>query len=180
MTPDQRREIEEALQTSSARVCEMLETRSPEELTHRPAPDSWSAAECVAHLALTSKGALPALEAVVAGLRARGLTTDRPSRMDWLGWLLRRALEPPPRFKTRTATPFQPLDVAPVSEVRSAFLDGQARLVRVLRDAEGLDLSRSKVTSPFDRRIRDNAYSMLRILETHERRHLWQAERALP
>jgi hypothetical protein len=36
----------------------------------------------------------------------------------------------------------------------------------------------TKVTSPFDSRVSYNVFSMFCILETHERRHLWQAERA--
>ena len=40
-------------------------------------------------------------------------------------------------------------------------------------------LSRTRrVTSPFDARVGYNAYAMFRVLETHERRHLRQAERA--
>ena len=52
------------------------------------------------------------------------------------------------------------------------------RLIEVLRSAEGLDLRTRRVTSPFDARVGYNAYAMFRVLETHERRHLRQAERA--
>jgi hypothetical protein len=179
VTSAQRREIEEGLARSTARVARLFDRHPVEEITRRPSPTSWSTAECVAHLTLTAAAAVPLLETALAELRERGGTTHAPSRMDWLGRLLRWSLEPPPRLKTRTAAPFVPVDVEPLERVRPAFEEQQARLVRILGEAEGLDLSRARVTSPFDRRIRYNALSMLRILETHERRHLWQAERAV-
>jgi len=179
LTSAQRREIEEGLARSTARVASLFDRHPAEELTQRPSPTSWSAAECVAHLSLTAAASVPPLETALAELRKRGRTAHAPSRMDWLGRLLRWSLEPPPRLKTRTAAPFVPADVKPPERVRRAFEEQQGRLVRTLGDAEGLDLSRARVTSPFDRRIRYNALSMLLILETHERRHLWQAERAV-
>jgi hypothetical protein len=49
---------------------------------------------------------------------------------------------------------------------------------------EGLDsedrvnLSACKISSPFNSRIRFNVCAMFYILETHGRRHLWQAAQA--
>ena len=99
--------------------------------------------------------------------------------MDWVGRILTWSLEPPPRLRTRTAAPFRPPPVEPVSGVLPAFAGQQARLVELLRAAEGLDLGAARVVSPFDSRVRYNAYSTFRVLEAHERRHLWQAARAL-
>jgi hypothetical protein len=47
---------------------------------------------------------------------------------------------------------------------------------RYSRDPIGWLLGRMWITSPFDRRIRYNAYSCFTILPRHEHRHLWQAE----
>jgi hypothetical protein len=178
MTPSQREDIERKLNASSSAAARLFESHSGEQLTRRPAETAWSAAECVVHLSLTASVAIPLLEAAVADLRSRGLFTKSPSRMDWMGRMLRWSLEPPPRFRTKTTAPFQPLRVEPLDEVLPEFVRQQARAVAALRAAEGLDLSRAKVTSPFDSRIRYNAFSMFCILETHERRHLWQAERS--
>jgi hypothetical protein len=99
--------------------------------------------------------------------------------MDWLGRLLRWTLEPPPRLRTGTTAPFQPQRVEPLADVLPEFRRQQSRLVAALRSAEGLDLSARKVVSPFNSRVHYNAYAMFRILETHERRHLWQADHAV-
>jgi hypothetical protein len=52
-------------------------------------------------------------------------------------------------------------------------------IFRVRWTGSTTDLSVRKITSPFDSRVRYNVFSMFRILETHERRHLWQAEQAV-
>jgi hypothetical protein len=69
--------------------------------------------------------------------------------------------------------------VEPLEDVLPEFRRQQSRLVAALRSAEGVDLSARKVVSPFNSRVRYNAYAMFEILETHERRHLWQAEHAV-
>lgn len=179
MTRDQREDVEGRFESSTTAAARMFAEHSADALTRRPREDSWSAAECVAHLSLTAAASAPLVEEAVADLRARGRVSDAPDRMDWLGRLLRWTLEPPPRLRTGTAAPFQPQRVEPLDEVLSEFRRQQSRLLAALRSAEGLVLSARKVVSPFDSRVRYNAYAMFRILETHERRHLWQAQRAV-
>lgn len=48
-----------------------------------------------------------------------------------------------------------------------------------MREADGLPPGCLRIASPFDARLRYNLYSALSILPRHQRRHLWQAERAL-
>lgn len=67
----------------------------------------------------------------------------------------------------------------PILALMVLVMRQQARVVDVLRAAEGLNLSERKIRSPFDSRVRYNVFSMFRILEMHERRHLWQAEQAV-
>ena len=45
--------------------------------------------------------------------------------------------------------------------------------------AEAVPLNRVMLTSPFNERLKYNAYAALRVLAAHQRRHIWQAERAL-
>jgi hypothetical protein len=56
------------------------------------------------------------------------------------------------------------------------FDEWQRRQVDLVRQAEGLPLGRLWIVSPFDRRIRYNAFACLTILPRHQHRHLWQAE----
>lgn len=141
-------------------------------LAVRPKPDSWSAAECLAHLTVSTQMFLPAWRAAFAG----GLQGNGPYKMDMVGRMLRWTLEPPPRFRVKAPAHFQPVDT---SDVLAKFLASQTQLLTVVSDAAGLALDRIKVASPIDSRVRYNVWSSFRVTEAHQRRHLWQAERAL-
>jgi hypothetical protein len=97
-------------------------------------------------------------------------------KRDITGWLLTRMMEPPVRFRMRTAAAFIP----PGSESRAggmaAFDASQAALLQQIEALDGMDLTRLRVISPFNRSIRYSVWSALHILAAHQRRHLWQAE----
>lgn len=150
-------------------------------LGQRPQPNSWSAAECLAHLSLSADPYL-----VVWRTALRTLPGESPRaaardhyRRDFWGWTLTWTLEPPPKFRFPTTQPFQPVDVRPVDTVVPAFLERQRQILEVLDCADGLPVDRVKITSPFDARVRYSIWSSFCVTASHERRHLWQAERAL-
>lgn len=144
----------------------------------RPAGGGWSAGECIVHLNATTRAFLPVLADAVERAREHPPAGPRRLRRDPLGWLLCRMLEPPARLKTRTAAPFVPAAAGePAAEV-AEWRRLQDELAALAESAAGLALDRVKVVSPFDPRARYSAYSALRILTAHQRRHLWQAERA--
>jgi hypothetical protein len=65
-------------------------------------------------------------------------------------------------------------------DVSLSEFDGlQEQLIGCLKEAEGLDLAKSRVVSPFDSRIKYNLYSCLRLIPAHQRQHLRQAEQVV-
>ena len=60
-------------------------------------------------------------------------------------------------------------------ELRCALAWHHARRVHSLRRADGLDLARVKVVSPFVRTMKLGLGPCFQFLLAHERRHLWQA-----
>lgn len=178
MTGAQREELERRLASCSASATTLFRTHPPEALVRRPRHEAWSAAECVVHLTLTAAAVVPLVEAALAELRQRGLDSASASRMDWTGRLIAWSLEPR-WLRTKTSARFQPIDVRPLTVVLPEFEQQQTAILRALRAAEGLDLGRARITSPFDARASYNAWSAFRILEVHERRHLRQAEAAV-
>jgi hypothetical protein len=141
--------------------------------------DRWSAAECVAHLNLTSAAYLPVLADGLA--RAASLPSGSPRRYrhDLVGWLLWKSMGPPVRVRTKTPAPFVPGATEDRLEVVATFERLQEEQLRFVERADGLAIDRVRVPSPFDRRVTDNLYACLTILPRHQERHLWQAERAL-
>jgi hypothetical protein len=141
----------------------------------RPAPTAWSAAECLIHLNLTSRAFVPPLREALA--RGRAVAGPARCRMDLTGTLLWWALTL--RLPIRTTEPFVPGSPRPRSVVLAEFDALQDQVVKVLEDADGLDLVALRIASPFDPRIRYNVYAGLRVIAAHQRLHLGQAERAV-
>jgi DinB superfamily len=142
----------------------------------RPDPTRWSVSECVAHLNLTAEAYLPLLHSALESARRAGGRGPSRYRRDPVGWLLWRTAGPPVRYRTRTTARFIPSASLSVEEVLSEFDRLQAAQINCVLQADGLDLGRYWITSPFNPRVRYNVYSCLTILPRHQHRHLWQAE----
>lgn len=145
----------------------------------RPVPQRWSIAECVAHLNLATEAYLPLLRDGIAHARRLGGPGPVRYRRDPVSWLLWRTGGPPVRFRVRTTAPFVPAAARSVDELLADFARLQAAQLACVGEADGLSLTRVRVVSPFDSRIRYNLYGCLTLLPVHQHRHLWQAEQAL-
>lgn len=157
----------------------LAETVSEQEWISRPAGDGWSMDECVAHLTLTNRRYVPILAEASDAAPVFDDDEGPPPRLhrDLAGRLLSWMMEPPVRFRLPTRVEFTP--DGPLSRARTVaeFDAAQAAIQQQIRAMEGLDITRIRVTSPFNASLRYSAYSALHILAAHERRHLWQAER---
>jgi hypothetical protein len=149
-----------------------------EDWGRRPAPDQWSVAECLIHLNLTSDAFLPLIREAIARGREQHLVGAGPFRRDLIGWFVYRMTEPPVRFPVKTTDAFVPGAAGPKARVLEAFDSLQAQLLGCVRAADGLDLRRLRIRSPFAARLRYNLYSCLTIIPAHQRQHLAQAEEA--
>jgi len=78
--------VTDSLRSAQSRLRRLNDKLSDKEWTSRPAPASWSAAECVEHLNLTSKAYLALLPDAVARARKRGGPRKKHYRHDALGW----------------------------------------------------------------------------------------------
>ena len=166
------------LQDNTARAENLGKHRPTAVLARRSAPERWSPAECIEHLNITTRAYLPLLDAGLDGLRAKQQFAPGPFRMEWKARLFRWLLEPPARFKLRTPAPFQPVAIADPGRVLPDFVELQVQLLERLRRGDGLALDQYLIVSPFAKNVRYNLYSAFVLIAVHERRHLWQAERA--
>jgi hypothetical protein len=172
-------DVESELNAATVRARQLVDSTEPRLFTVRPHLSAWSAAECIAHLNMSTEQFLPVLRAALEDAREKGWTAKRTPRMDLLGAVLRWFLEPPVRAKLKTAAPFVPRGVRAKAESIAEFTRLQDRVLEMIREARDLDLRRVKIVSPFDKRVKYNVYSAFRILIAHQRRHLWQAEQAV-
>lgn len=173
-------EVEKELEEATRRAWALVHSTDGRLFTVRPHPSSWSAAECIAHLSVSTQMFLPVLEEALAEARRRGWKAKkRGPSMDVVGRVLRWFLEPPIRQRVKTTAPLVPKAVRAKADAFGEFAGLQNKLSEVLTSARDVDVSRVKIVSPFDKRVRYNVYSAFRIVVAHQRRHLWQAEQAV-
>jgi DinB family protein len=172
-------EVETELSEATSRAWQLVRTTDGRLFTVRPTPRDWSAAECIAHLSLSTEEFLPVLQSAIDDAKQKGWTSKKRPAMDVIGRTLRWFLEPPIRKRVKAAGRFVPRSARAKSEAFGEFAALQSKLVDVVHNAEGLDVRKIKVSSPFDKRVKYNLYSAFKIIAAHQRRHLWQAEQAV-
>jgi hypothetical protein len=150
--------------------------RSQAQLTTSLKATSWSASQCLDHLARTTNAFLPAISATIAC--APRLTTNRALRTGALTRLFIRNLEPPYLLRFKVLAPLVPRQ-HDFNSAWAAFEQSQAQLSKTIQSAIGLAVDQVRVESPVYARFSYNVYGALRMLAAHERRHLWQIERIL-
>jgi hypothetical protein len=143
----------------------------------RPAPDRWSVAQCLDHLNVAGFLLLPRLETAIHRARAMRWMSDKPLRYGWVGNWFINSQEPGPNMrKVKTFKSFLPSSRAAIDEVLPRFQRLQDQFIAAVEDAEGVDLSRIKVTSPITSLLRLNVGAWFAATTAHERRHLVQAQ----
>jgi hypothetical protein len=174
----------DSLNSAQSRLRAFTDRLSDSAWNRRPAPEKWSAAECVEHLNLTSRAFVPLLRDAVAEARLSRQSPKEHYRRDPLGWFMSKMMGPMRhvgKFKVmrvKTLPPFVPKSNRSRTETLSEFVTLNAELVSLLRSADGLPIDEVKIVSPFGGRMKYNAYSAFSILARHEHRHLVQAEEA--
>ena len=170
-----RKEFEQISADADALVAPL----SDRQLVWQPAPDSWSVAQCLDHLNSTARVYLPMLDEGIANAIKRGMYAPGPYSYSWVGRLLVHHFGPTTRVRVKTMKPFQPLEGRSRHEIMAAFRAYQVQYVDRLRQANGLDLARARVSSPLARWLRFPLGSAFGLMAAHERRHLAQARRVI-
>jgi DinB superfamily len=169
---DQLAELKQQFESCSASARALVGSVSPAAFQQRPANGGWSIAECLQHLTATTHLYLPILESALPGAPAgRG-----PYKTDWRGRLLKWVLEPPYRSKVKTLPSLEPA-IEDYQRVLPDFLAGQEQFVAAMEAWRGRAVDKVLITSPFNKMLRYNIYSLFNVVAAHQRHHLWQAQR---
>lgn len=169
---DQLADLRQQFDAVSRDVRKLTDFLSDEQLQQRPKKDCWSIAECIQHLTATNHLYIPILASALPGAPAgNGLY-----KMDWRGRLLKWILEPPYRSKVKTIPSLEP-KIEDIRRVLSDFVVSQQQFVEAIAPWQGRALDKVLITSPFNKRLRYNIYSLFNVVAAHQRHHLWQAQR---
>ena len=148
-----------------------------EQFGWRPGANLWSIAQCLEHMNATARSYLPAIDEGIADAIRHGAYAEGPFHYNLIGRLFSHLMEPPARLRLRTSIDKEPGPQRPKRETLAGFRAYQVQYVDRLRQANGIDLSRSCVRSPLASWIRIPLGSAFASMAAHERRHLWQARR---
>jgi len=148
-----------------------------ERVRKRPSAANWSPLECVVHLNLSNQAMLPGIRHAVAEA-SESPAEGKKYRMDFTGRFLAWSLEPPALIKIKTSKLTEPLEAEGPEPVLAEFERMHEQLIELLHSSVGKAIDGQKLKSPFAN-LHYNAYSAFRIIAAHDRRHLWQARRAL-
>ena len=140
-----------------------------------PAPGRWSIAQCLEHLTLSNQAFRKVMEAAIEQARMEHCYSSGPYRYGWLGERFVKSLEPGAGFKARNPKPVTPGAQLVGEKVAKEFFEENRTLVALIARANGLDLGRVRVTSPFLKLFTISLGQSFRLLAAHERRHLEQA-----
>ena len=154
---------------------DLLKDLSDEQFNWQPAPGHWSIAECLDHLAVTGHELSKNISEAIADARSRGLLGRGPFRYGVIGNMIVRSMEPPVKMKFKAPKIFRPREGQSLEEVARDFFAVQDEVLRLIREANGINLARAKVTSPVTNLLKLSLGQAFSLVATHERRHLWQA-----
>jgi hypothetical protein len=163
------------IEDARKRARELVSGLTAEQLTQRPDAAKWGIAECVVHLNMTASDHLPLIAAAIQRGRAAELSGQGPFNLGILGPLLMRATAnirvPAPRKVAH------PMPTGDASTLLSDFMQVQDGWTRLIKEAEGLNLEKIKIRSPYYfGLLRTRVCATFSWLIAHQRRHLLQAE----
>jgi len=147
---------------------------SEAQLNWKPAPEKWSIAQCLEHLAVaTNKFHAYFTAAIASAKKTSSHPVYRPSLMG--GWLIKYVSPESPR-RLRAPKILRP-DASDVRGSLASFLAEQEQFVQFVRKAEGIDYNRARLRSPVTPLMRYSLADAFVITVAHGQRHLAQARR---
>lgn len=158
-----------------ARALELAGRLDDKALYRRPAPGSWSIAECLEHLSVSAgKYARRGRKIVEEGnTRPAG----RDGHLSLFGKLYVWLLEPPARLKLPAPKPLRPQSAPPRAQLLEHFKQSHAAFLELIDATDTIDRTAIKIASPISKKLKLTMLDMFTLGAAHGRRHLWQAER---
>jgi hypothetical protein len=143
----------------------------------RPSPDRWSIAQCVDHLVVSGRQSIYYIKEAINEARSKGLFGSGPFRYRFIERAFVKFMEPPPKLKVRSPRAYLPASEQQYELLVPDFLRLQDELIRLLEEADGIDLMKTRVQNPVTSLFSFSLGQEFALNAAHERRHLWQARK---
>jgi DinB superfamily len=169
--------LQDQLTAADSDLKSLLTGLTPEQGTQRPAPGSWSIAQCLDHLATTNRIYISVMQQAADKGRVQGRMRKGPATPGLLGAWFIRSLEPPVKPQRRWKAPksIHPRPSPELADAAADFSASQQQVRAFLNANADLDLTGILFPNPFMPIVRFSLATGLNNIAAHERRHLWQA-----
>ncbi|HMG75440.1 MAG TPA: DinB family protein [Pyrinomonadaceae bacterium] len=170
--------IVSAAEENSKAARELFSGLSTAQLNWKPAPEKWSIAQCLDHLAITSHefdGYFS--DALVRGRKKWPGTIGPAYRPSFMGGWLIKQVNPEGGRNLTAPKVFRPSESSNIDEPLAKFLKQQGRFIEFVRETSGVDYNKTKLRSPVTPLIRYSLADAFVVTVVHGRRHLGQARR---
>ena len=169
ITEQERKTAIGLLQQTEQGVIDAIAGLSDAQLNFKPAPDRWSVAECVKHIAITEQALWHMTDSVIQGTP----NPEKRSEIKATDEQVVQAIESREK-KVKTAPPLEPQNTPyqSLSEALESFKTNRAKLIEYVKSTDD-DLRNHVVTLPpgsFD------CYQMILFMGAHSNRHTQQIE----
>lgn len=154
-----------------------LSQMSFEELNSRPAPQSWSALECLEHLNFYGKFYLPEIEKKID---EKKYPSEEFFKSGWLGNYFAKSMLPKEKMKKiKTLKSQNPMGKVLGKEVITEFISQQEKMLELLSRADEVNLTRTRTAISIASFVKLRLGDVFRLIIFHNQRHLLQADRAV-
>ena len=142
-----------------------------------PAPEAWSVAECLDHLATANRVYLEAMRPPAEAGLERGRMRRGRALPGFVGRWFVATMEPPvkPRLKGKAPRIIRPRAEPALADAFERFIESHEDARVFLDRFKDIDLARIRFPNPFVRGLRFSLATGVNVIAAHDRRHLWQA-----
>jgi hypothetical protein len=138
--------------------------------------EGWSIAQCLDHLATINAFYSKAIRKGIEHGKTQGLKRRGPVKPGPFGAMFINSLEPPVKRRMRAPRGMGPALSKSRSEILSQYCAAHDAIRRLVLDSADIDVNRAKYRNPFLKLVNFRVSTGLRVINAHDRRHLWQAE----
>lgn len=149
------------------------------ELNWQPYAGEWSVAQCFEHLILINEAYVPVFVGIARGDWTPTWKERLPLLPKLFGKIVLNAVQPDTKRKFKALPKFQPSSSAIASDIIDRFIAHQHELGRHIETTAGRDWDRTIITSPAVSFFTYSLFDAYRIIVTHEKHHVAQAERVI-
>lgn len=151
---------------------------SEDQLNWKPAPEKWSIAQCLEHLAVATDKFDQYFTAAIARGRKKWPVTAAPTYRPTFvgGWLIKQVV-PETERKLPAPKVFRPSESSAIHGALDNFLKQQQRFLESVRQSDGIDYNKTRLRSPVTPLMRYSLADAFVITVVHGQRHLGQARR---